>query len=81
MKQEATNILYLGIVASAILSGICGMFVNGWDSIIEAISISLMAVVLIFITSYADLIKDRRFIMLQSLVKDENVNVIRGKIN
>ena len=73
--------MYIGIVGSALVAGICGMFVNGFDSIIEAISICVFAVVLVVITSATDLIKDKRFIELQSLVKDENVTVVRGKAN
>lgn len=81
VKQEASNIMYVGIVASAIVAGICGMFVNGWDAIIEAIFIGAFTILLIIITSGTDLIKDKRFIELQSLVKDENVTVVRGKPN
>lgn len=31
------------------------------------------------ILTYSDLVKDRRFVSLQSLIKEENIPVIRGK--
>lgn len=81
IKQEATNVMWVGIVGSAIGAGLCGMFVDGFNSIIEAISITAVAIIILIITSASDWAKDKRFIELQSLVKDENVTVIRGKIN
>ena len=73
--------MWVGIVASAIAAGVCGMFVDGFGSVIEAISITIVAAVILTVTSASDWAKDKRFIELQSLVKDENVTVIRGKIN
>jgi hypothetical protein len=34
VKQEARNILWVIIAATALFSGICGIFVNGWKKII-----------------------------------------------
>jgi magnesium-transporting ATPase (P-type) len=45
----------------------------------DAISIILAALGLISITAVADWIKDNRFVHLQSLIKEDNVTVIRGK--
>ena len=81
MKQEARNILWVIIAATALFSGICGIFVNGWKKIIEAISIVGVAIIILLITAYADYMKDQRFVKLQGLVKDENITVIRGKYN
>jgi magnesium-transporting ATPase (P-type) len=81
VKQEARNILWVIIAATALFSGICGIFVNGWKKIIEAISIVGVAIIILLITAYADYMKDQRFVKLQGLVKDENITVIRGKYN
>ena len=71
--------MWVAIVGSALAAGICGMFVEGFDSVIEAIFICAMAFLIIAISSATDYCKDKRFVALQSLVKDENVTVIRGK--
>jgi hypothetical protein len=64
IKQEASNIMWVGIVASALLAGLCGMFVEGLSSIVEAISITIVAAAILTITSVADWSKDKRFIEL-----------------
>lgn len=61
---EAKSVIWIVIVVSAILAGICGIFVNGYKKIIEALSIILVAAIIIVITSTADWIKDRKFIQL-----------------
>lgn len=47
--------------------------------LVEGISIIISALVLIALASLADWFKDCRFVNLQSLIKDENITVIRGK--
>jgi len=56
-----------------------GGFALGWGGLVEGFSIVLAALVIISITSIADWIKDKRFVQLQSLIKEEKVTVIRGK--
>ena len=65
--------------ASALLSAICSGFAMGLGGLVEGVSIIIAAVILIAITSMADWIKDKRFVGLQSLIKEETVAVIRGK--
>jgi P-type Ca2+ transporter type 2C len=47
--------------------------------LVEGISIIIASIILIAITSVADWLKDRQFVGLQSLIKEETVAVIRGK--
>jgi len=79
IKQEAMNIIWLVIAATALFAGLCGLFVNGWKALGEAISIIGIGFGIIAISSAADWFKDKRFVQLQSLTKDEDVTVIRGK--
>jgi len=69
------------MAATALFAGLCGVFVNGWQAIAEAASIVLIAAVILVVTSAADWHKDKRFVELQSMVKDEKLTVIRGKLN
>ena len=58
------------------------MFVNGpLEAIEEALTIIIATFALIAITSLADWAKDRKFVQLQSLIKEDTVTVIRGKVN
>ena len=65
--------------ASALLSAVCSGFAMGLGGLVEGVSIIIAAVILIAITSLADWLKDKRFVGLQSLIKEETVAVIRGK--
>jgi P-type E1-E2 ATPase len=47
--------------------------------LVEGISIIIVALFIMLITSWADHIKDTRFVSLQSLIREESVPVIRGK--
>jgi len=68
------------LAASALVAGLIEAFSwKGISNLIGAISVILMTLFLVAVTSYADLIKDKRFIKLQSLIQDEFVPVIRGK--
>lgn len=64
---------------SALLSAICSGFAMGLGGLVEGISIIIAAIILIAITSVADWLKDKRFVSLQALIKEEKVAVIRGK--
>jgi hypothetical protein len=65
--------------ASALLSAVCSGFAMGLGGLVEGVSIIIAAIILIAITSMADWLKDKRFVGLQSLIKEETVAVIRGK--
>ena len=45
----------------------------------QGISIIVFGLLIMLITTVADLIKDKQFIWLQSQILEENVTVIRGK--
>jgi Ca2+-transporting ATPase len=49
------------------------------ESLGEGIAIVFTTFVLILITAAADYVKDKKFIELQSIIKDEDIPVIRGK--
>lgn len=65
--------------ATALFSGICGGAVYGWGGLVDGISIIIIAAIIMTIATFCDWAKDRKFIALQSLIKDESVPVIRGK--
>jgi Ca2+ transporting ATPase len=48
----------------------------GW---IEGVSIYVAIFIIVSLTSLNDWVKDKQFVRLQSLVKDEDIAVIRGK--
>ena len=79
LKQTAQDKLWWVVGGTALLSGICGAFAHGWKGLTEGLSIIVAAAVIMLISTVADLMKDRRFVGLQSLVKEESVPVIRGK--
>lgn len=64
---------------TAIISGLCNWFTVGVYGLMEGISIVIAAIFLIFVTSLADFMKDRQFVELQSIIKDESIAVIRGR--
>jgi len=78
-KQEVKNIMWVIIGATAILAGICGIYADGWGAPLEAISIILIGLIIILITSVTDYFKDKKFIELSALLKEEQTTVIRGK--
>jgi P-type E1-E2 ATPase len=46
---------------------------------LEGISIIIAGLLMILILTYSDLMKDKRFVSLQSLIKEGSIPVIRGK--
>jgi Ca2+ transporting ATPase len=55
------------------------MIANGWWGWVEGASIYLAIFIIVAITSGNDWVKDKQFVNLTSLVKDEDIAVIRGK--
>ena len=71
--------ILLLVAIFAVLSIIPGMLVepkNGW---IEGIFILAALFIQVLITSWNDYVKDSKFIELQSLNREENLPVLRGK--
>ena len=64
---------------SAVLSGVFGGFRHGWGGLGEGIAILVATIVIMTIGTFADLYKDKKFVGLQSLIKEENIAVVRGK--
>ena len=71
VKQEASNIIWLVMALTALLSGLCGVWVNGLSACEEAVSIVVILAVILIVMSAADWCKDKRFVALQSMVQDE----------
>lgn len=79
LMGAADDLIVLVVAGLALLSIITGMVQNwkvGW---IEGVAILCALALLILITSINDWNKDRQFVKLQSLSRDEDVTVIRGK--
>lgn len=66
-------------MGTALLSGICGGAVHGWGGLVEGLSIIIASLLIMLIGTFADYKKDQQFVGLQSLIKEEDVPVIRGK--
>ena len=79
IKQTCQDKVWMVVAGSAIIAAICGSFSDGSGSLMEGLAILIASVILIAITSLADWLKDRRFVGLQSLIKEDTVAVIRGK--
>ena len=80
IKQTVREILWVVIGATALLSTLLSFFIGEWKEGAEGLSIIFMSLILISITSLVDYVKDRKFIELFSLVKEESLPVIRGKL-
>ena len=79
IKQTCQDKVWLVVGATAAVSAVCSGFALGLGGLVEGVSIIIAAMILIAITSIADWVKDKRFVSLQGLIKDETVAVIRGK--
>lgn len=77
VKEDKT---WLAVALTAVVSGICGAFSLGWAGLSEGISIIIVAFLMLMISSLADFIKDRKFVDLHSMLKDESIPVIRGRL-
>jgi P-type Ca2+ transporter type 2C len=62
-----------------LLSGVFGGFRYGWGGLGEGISILAATMIIMTIGTFSDLFKDKKFVSLQSLIKEEIVAVVRGK--
>ena len=79
--KEAFNDKILALIAIfAVLSIITGMIYEPRTGWIEGTSIIIALFILVLCTSINDYSKDRTFVKLQGLSRDENLPVIRGKI-
>ena len=64
----------------AVLSAITGMIYRPATGWIEGVCIIAALFILVLIATFNDLLKDRNFVKLQELARDEDVNVLRGKL-
>ena len=80
--QTLKQTVFLVLIVSSILVCIAEMYQIGsfTKGIGEGLSIIISAMFLIFVTSYADLAKDKQFVSLQSEILEENITVLRGKL-
>jgi len=56
--------MWVAIFVTAIVSGICGIYISSGSSLVEAISIIFIGLVLIIITSVTDYLKDKKLVEL-----------------
>jgi Ca2+ transporting ATPase len=80
IKEALDNRILFSLAIAAFLTIITGMVASGpkWGWI-EGVSIYLAIFIIVSLTSLNDWVKDKQFVKLQSLVKDEDIAVIRGK--
>mmetsp|Transcript_18407 Transcript_18407/g.28236 ORF Transcript_18407/g.28236 Transcript_18407/m.28236 type:complete len:226 (+) Transcript_18407:221-898(+) len=79
IKQTASDKIWWVVLGTAGLLALFNGFYDGFEGAISGISIVLATLFIISVTSLADFRKDRRFVQLQSLIKDELISVTRGK--
>jgi len=78
--QTVSNVLWIAIGGTAILSSLVSVFFWDIKSIWEGISIIIVALLLIAIIAACDYLKDDKYIELAMNIKEEKVPVIRGKL-
>jgi len=80
LKEALDNRILLYLAIAAFFTIITGIVANGWkEGWIEGASIYIAILIIVLITSGNDYVKDKQFVNLFSLVKDETIAVIRGK--
>jgi magnesium-transporting ATPase (P-type) len=78
-KETLKDKIFFVVFVAAILSILIGEwqdFATGWE---EGTSIILTLLVIVFVQSYVDYYKDKRLIKLQTELKNDRINVYRGK--
>ena len=63
--------------AASIIGGIIKS--GSIEGALPGIGLIIFALIIIFVTTMVDYIKDSRFVTLQQMLKDEQISVIRGK--
>ena len=79
LKEIAFEHSWIAVIGSALLYSVCSAFQKGWGGLGDGIKIIIAAAFIILVVAIADLMKDRQFVKLQTLLKQESVTVIRGK--
>jgi hypothetical protein len=54
--------MWVAIGVTAVISGVCGIYITSGNSLVEAISIIFIGLVLIFISSLTDYLKDKKLV-------------------
>jgi len=80
LKQTCQDRLWWVAGGSAVVSAVVGGCVYGVGGLVEGASIVAAVILIIAISSLADWYKDRRFVQLQSLIQEESIAVMRGKL-
>ena len=79
VKEALDNRILLYLAIAAFFTIITGMIAQGWMGWVEGASIYVAIFIIVTITSANDWVKDKQFVNLASLVKDEMIPVVRGK--
>lgn len=80
IKEALNEKLYAVIAIFAVLSIITGVIYTPSTGWIEGTSIILALFLLVVISSINDYFKDKTFVNLQGMARDEDVSAVRGKI-
>lgn len=79
IKQTAQDRVWWVATGSAAVATIGNALTWDIEGLGEGLAIIIAIALIIIVTSLADWLKDRRFVELQSYIKDETVPVVRGK--
>ena len=77
--KGALDMLLVLVAIFAVISIIPGMVVDPAQGWVEGVFILAALFVQVMISAYADYKKDKKFVQLQSLNRDESLPVTRGK--
>mmetsp|Transcript_1476 Transcript_1476/g.2597 ORF Transcript_1476/g.2597 Transcript_1476/m.2597 type:complete len:281 (+) Transcript_1476:23-865(+) len=80
LKQQCQDKMWWAIIGSAFVLSVFEGFFTSLDAMMQGVSIIFGTVFIILILSVADYLKDSQFVKLQSILKDQDVQVIRGKM-
>ena len=79
LKDGLNDRILLIVAIFAILSIIPGMVVEPKSGWVEGVFILIALFIQVLITAWSDYNKDTKFVMLQSMNRDESLPVLRGK--
>jgi len=79
VKDSLNDRILLLVAIFAVISIIPGMIVDAARGWVEGVFILVALIVQVLITAYNDYRKDKKFVLLQNLNREEQLPVIRGK--
>lgn len=80
LKEALEDKILMVLAICAALSIIFGMVYSPKTGWVEGVSIYVVVFVMVMITSLNDFVKDKHFVKLQSVARDSDLPVFRGKM-